>query len=993
MINHLFIGLGGQGCRTLAELRKVMAQRDRDTEALSTKIRWDFLAIDSSTDVRNELKCWNYFGTDLSLKKNDWVALDSLSPEDVDTLALRADVAPWIGNRGQIKAFLAGTRIEGANQRRRFGRLLFAHNATRIRQAIFGQKVETLTSSGYQQCAFHIFASLAGGTGSGCLVDTITSIRAMYPNSDIANGFPIFVYLYVTHNEGEGKDVGYFYQNQFATLRDLNALMCNRLAPNLLGPQVAGERYSGTDPSAQVVLTTSLNRKNIRVPLPTQIRMVAESCFERIYAWNTGQMDAVAQQSITGQDVLASFQGEPTQQPERSYRFAGFGMRRWEVPNAKIKELLALDLLARSLRQMIFNHWPPKTNEGYTATLPNLPKAMGDACSEGLDKMVKEYLLVPDRAAELAGALREEIDQLIEGMQRESGGNYDLDALEPKIRSYYERTFQAEGVASYFQGLNRGQGGQLDEAIERIDKGLSAFWLDAASPMALAHLPDLIESLNTALRGKLENQEQLSTDGDGLARRRASRKLEWNKITRLSALVGKQRVLFLAHARDCTMGHILNLQRRCGEVDESFIRSLLGKLQVLKAGYESARDSLMNLLEETERERDGIYNDLRDLQRESGANKYEFDQDALDKFLGVMRTHKLHQFDCASALRKTISDFLNEGPLTGLRNPSARISEQLDESLRKTAKAKAEAIHADLAMKNAAPQILGDSLLNRLEERFRGNDTNLLNEVAEFVKLAATCMHCREGEKQPMTLLGRKVGVSIMPRRVLVLGLPGQGHNYVAKLREAFEGCKDGGEKFVFSTYTHNDSTQLRLFFVDYWMAARFTTVANELSKSYHQVAEGRKTSDTAYFCNIDSDGENGKRPSLFLPTSDEMRTRYEAELWLGKQLKASSREDEQSHLVMDDANGVFLIDDDDEGNRSSEKLANPNMALEMADDQKMFALHGAICGAVARLAGDRNKFVESVIQAENVRYRGRETSPEFQHWMKMREHINQLIR
>jgi hypothetical protein len=62
MQNHFFIDLGGQGGRTLAELRKVMAQRDKDTRKLAAaNIRWQFLAIDSSTDVRNELKTGKTF--------------------------------------------------------------------------------------------------------------------------------------------------------------------------------------------------------------------------------------------------------------------------------------------------------------------------------------------------------------------------------------------------------------------------------------------------------------------------------------------------------------------------------------------------------------------------------------------------------------------------------------------------------------------------------------------------------------------------------------------------------------------------------------------------------------------------------------------------------------------------------------------------------------------------------------------------------------------
>lgn len=68
MQNHLFIGLGGQGGRTLGELRRIAAQRAGDLDALARAgVRLDYLGIDSSNDVRNDRGTWTDFGQDLSL--------------------------------------------------------------------------------------------------------------------------------------------------------------------------------------------------------------------------------------------------------------------------------------------------------------------------------------------------------------------------------------------------------------------------------------------------------------------------------------------------------------------------------------------------------------------------------------------------------------------------------------------------------------------------------------------------------------------------------------------------------------------------------------------------------------------------------------------------------------------------------------------------------------------------------------------------------------
>src|SRR5262245_24867200 len=235
MKNHLFIGLGGLGGRSIAELRKVMEARHRDVARLKESgADWSFLSIDSSSDIWNDRKLWTYFGKDVQLAPEQRIKLrkDGLT-NSLAQVALRAEISPWLGGIERVNQFIGaegGDDIPGANQRRRFGRVLFAMAANDVSNEIFFNKVEPLIQDGRPtSCWFHIFATLAGGTGSGGIVDLVTMIRQKYPSSGTDNGFPIFLYLYVTDSDGRAADVGYFYQNQYCALRDLNALMCGRL--------------------------------------------------------------------------------------------------------------------------------------------------------------------------------------------------------------------------------------------------------------------------------------------------------------------------------------------------------------------------------------------------------------------------------------------------------------------------------------------------------------------------------------------------------------------------------------------------------------------------------------------------------------------------------------------------------------------------------------------------------------------------------------------
>ena len=562
MKNHLFIGLGGQGGRTLAEIRKVMRQRRNDTDDLhEAKVNWDFLAIDSSMDVRNEKRAWTYFGEDLSLRQEDWLPLGSLSPGDVDILASRKDVAPWIGNREQMKAFLAKTKIEGANQRRRFGRLLFAHNADNIRTAIFNQKVNDLAmrQGATNDCCFHVFASLAGGTGSGCIVDLITAIRDRYPNSSMVGGYPIFVYVYATHDDAGAADVGYFYQNQFATLRDLNALMCNSLPANLLGTNVDGRLYAGSEPIAQLLITTSLSHgtPGSKVPLARQISTVAESCFERIFALVAGNMNAANQQSVTGQDVIAAFPGEPLVCPERSYRFAGIGMRRWEVPHARIEELLALDCLAYSLKQALCHNWD--LAKGFVDALPEMSATESNVRIDGLCACAEKTLATKTIAPELANRFASETGELLVGLLSDAKRCKDITQIQSEIKAHYEGTFLGRGASAHFDTLKLGIRDRVQDTIREIDQLITDAWLDPANPLALRHIPSLLDSLILRLRARLQNAAtadppssngslpQSNTERVCIARTR-----EWDKLTHLSRWAGKVSALLRAECDDRT---------------------------------------------------------------------------------------------------------------------------------------------------------------------------------------------------------------------------------------------------------------------------------------------------------------------------------------------------------------------------------------------------------------------------------------------------------
>lgn len=978
MQNHLFIGLGGQGGRTLGELRKVMSQRAEDTKALRDRnVKVEFLAIDSSDDVRNDRRTWTDFGTDLSLDPSDWLILSRPNPNTLGSLALRPDIAPWIGDRKRVETFLGQGQIQGANQRRRFGRLLFAFNSSEIRTAI-NKKVDKLTTSNLNQCAFHIFATLGGGTGSGGIIDLVTSIRSRFTGSDIAE-FPIFAYVYATDSDDKGANVGYFFQNQFTSLRDLNALMCGRLFPPLLGDNITAEPFSETDPIAQLNITAPLNSENRQIKLETQIRIIAEACFERIVAWSTGQMSVDSQKSLTGQDIIATFSAEPPSgRPERSYRFSALGMRRWEVPHAKLRTLIALDLLVCSLRQMLFNHW--HETKGYTDQLAdssasdvavNLPALLNEI--EDARRPAPNTDLLIDR-------LRDALHQTATGLKQSSKlASQNLRLIERDLLTYYTENFEQGGIDNLIRQRKTEQPSNVSEAIRRVEYRLTKLWQDRANPLALSRIPQALDELSHRLR---QETDSTSFNDTGAERRQDSiraRSLEWDKLTFLSSrFTGKRGKLIDAHAMDCAYAHELDLRKRLSQLDREFVQTFLGRLTSVANRFRTVQQILQRLLDNVQQERNLIEQELRNLHHDAAANKYEFDPEALDHFLTWMRRHRDHQESAAFVMREEI------GKIIGGTQPLSALSEEasatVDERLRLVATRQASLIHQDYDASQPGQSILEDSVLDILEKRYSESRPAFLQSLQEFLGQAAVCLHMRK-DTQPRQLNDANVGVPQMPKRLLLIGLP--RHSFAQKLKNEFQAALPAGHNQILDVFEHEDSGQIRLLTVDYWFAARFATIVKTLSDKYQTSASSKQSTDTSYFCNIDPDGETGLRPDLFLPNDDEMRQRYEAELWLGQQKGIDA--------VTVDGNGVFVIIEDHEGRHPELLGANMEDTLANPDYSKMFRLHGRLSTA---LTGTDRKMLEDMLkrQRKTIEDQHGLTSEEYRRWDRMLKLLKPLV-
>ena len=990
MKNHLFIGLGGQGGKSIAELLKVFQQRDEDAKSLNKqKIKWDFLYIDSSRDVTNSRENWTHFGKSLKLNPDSFLYLkdggESLNPAN---LALRPDIQPWIGSVSVLESFLEGVQgIQGANQRRRFGRLLFANNANRIRKAICDDKIAPMLSNG-NQCAIHIFASLAGGTGSGSVVDLVTMLRTKYPAASVDDGFPIFLYLYATSDDFQEAQVGYFHQNQYAALRDLNALACGRLKPHLLGSDRGGEPFSGDEPITQILLSTSLNDRNQNITLQKQHKIVAEAAFERIFSYCSGNLNEAQQKPLTGEDRLASYPGEPLGNLLRSFRFGSLGMRRWEVPTEEVMELLANELYVSSFRRILYRNWDSKS--GFLAD--KLPRAQSDSASllQTLASTLESRLIQKNRLTELSEAVVDDFSKAHEGIRNTGYRDLDLEGYEMRLKDRYNNAFMGTGVSGVFESMADKRKDRLNEILESIKLNIIEAWTKADRPLGLSYVSDVLSELQELVRKWLASWGTAPEEGadQALRMRMQARIFEWSKLTVLSVPFRRE-ALASAQRADLVSLFKSDLKRRAVAEDRHLMDLFITALGNLDSSYRQATAKLEEWEKKVSGRRDALRRDISSRNQDS-SNRYEISNEVLDRYLKAQRIEEATLNNAADALlKKTIKRRIEQRGIEAIGRISSQEEIEYWQEADEEIYDRAKHLHDLVIEREAIPPVLGGDLMGKLRERCLDNPEAFQTELHEFIESATCSAKIDYSQLQPKDLRG-DANMPLMPRKALVVGLP-RGHVFSSELKEMIKPLMPAGDNTAQGFYEHDDPSQIRLLSVMSFMAARFTLVVKELEEKYAQALGANIGNDTAYFTNIDPTGEKNQRPDLLLPSPEETRSAMRAALWLGVRIKLA---DDSGCLIQTANDRVVLLRKGEEGLEPMLLGESITSVEQRADIRTIYRVVDEVSSAVALQSQQQ---IESLrVEVAEIDRKLRDelgpASPDYAAWVKDRKKINEML-
>lgn len=853
MQNHLFIGLGGFGGKTLAEIRKYEhLHQGRSEDSSEKKPEVDYLYVDSSKDIHQDSARWRILGQSVRLTPSDRMMIKgaSIAPA-IDQVDQLPHFAKWAGDGASLRERLRGQDGDGgANQRRRFGRFLFFNHVTDFIRKL-DSKVKGLGRQ--NQCTFHIFATLAGGTGSGSLIDAITAIRHKWKDT---NDFPIFVYAYVTNEEvGNSDKGGFFFANQYAALRDLNAIMLNSYRPQLLSENKECAIPDATKYVNLVYLITGVNNRGIKFTPDEQVKATGQWAYRRVLATASGNIPAEEQKAFTGEDILsgddAAERDKVTGKLLRANRFGSIGIKRWRYPEEEIQEAFMLDYLLATFNQVIYNRWDKKN--GYLAEPSDSPMGPDEFLnSAGLGsydnwtqsedenyRSYREEWEAESRMVAFTGDLKESINKL---------GQH--------LKEYAHGKFRDAGIDPYFRARVGGGDQDAEEFVRRLREWIDGQW--KSGELGLKHVLDTLESLKAEIEVK-GNKFKTESKAESIAPSTIIDR--WNqrgaKVGWLAKIFGAEKKMFKRFCQDLTNSYIGLTQKQASGYAESLASGVGEGVARLGTSLKQTRGEFESLAKTIEDRRDPLLNHHA---MKKDNDLIEFDPDHYAQFWGAMRSDKATLRDLTRACREAMLDdpaFASLAKLHG-RDPS-----DVDAALERSASDFVKMGH-DSALENnvdlAGRKLLGNTILDQFTDP---NSEALRSKVESFCEEAVT-LAVRADERTPKQL-DNNFGTKKIPEENLLIFYPeGRGKkDAYENMRGLFADYFTGDEDPIL--VNDGNASDLLCFSMDVAMPARMLQVVQELKGLYLekiQSAEGR------YFCHLDFEGESDEyHPDLLAPT------------------------------------------------------------------------------------------------------------------------------
>ena len=743
MKNHLVIGLGGTGGKIIRSLRKNIFQEFRQRDPDTVNIR--YLYVDSSKEMMalNDAT-WRTLGANVQLDPRSQLLITGGNLNQIlNNLDNYPGIRPWIGSRDQwadILNSIVGETLGG--QKRRLGRFLFSCKAREFKDQL-RQLASEMTTGGESAVTFHVCVGLAGGTGSGSVIDIVSQIRNLYRDS---RDFRIIIYALLPDEFPKPNwDTGNYHANGFAALLELNAMSVSAYRPHDVTG--AGDRLQLSDPFNGCYAFTNQNANGLQLDVDKELpNTVADFLFQKIVALQNWPTISRMENAENGDGTPESRPG--TNVGERSKRFLAFGIKRLTIPEAEIREYLTYKFARQAALQLRFNNWD------------DLFGFRDEPRNQDFGEFVKQretqerWLISDDHICLSRGILPEEtnnkkwkpinrewMDVIPEFvmMAQEKQDSTWLNELEKLCAQRFDETYRGLGVRKFYETKLAARRDHVREIRRRIESELFDEWKNGVKSMhdisretdaLLGAIEERVGTVDTRLTKAKENEE--------LAEKKVqANRAVWAKVGPFSALLGRRKSLLDAQGECLRDLYIYRTLVEAWGFAKKLLQELTTEITRLGSDVHGCATLIDDAIKDfnewiAERCNDGAAIDLR----QSIVRFYRAEK--VKEFAKELEKDKIEQTRQSQAVRMALIEQLGGDP--GFAQFNARIPKQrfLD-VLEQKCEASSQAAHNNLIATNRDRiPLFGVNIVGALEREYSGKDDDLKTFIHNLVQAAGS---------------------------------------------------------------------------------------------------------------------------------------------------------------------------------------------------------------------------------------------------------------
>ena len=594
--NHILIGLGGTGGKVLKAFRKRIWEDFPKVEE-RRNLSIGFVYVDSTDEMmRPGDPSWRVFGQNAQFEESEFV---NIKTTDLGQILDHPDSYPGLKHivkNGEMMKQTLGEVGDAAGQKRRAGRILFASNISKYLSAVKSQydKVTSI-SKNKGRCCIHIFTGLAGGTGSGSIIDAVAQLRA--DASFCGNNNSITVYAMVPELDiPKGCQAGRYHQNGYAALCELSALNTGNYLP--CDVRTGAEHVAiDTIPLKQfgLMVYSNVNENGTSVESFKELpKLLADTVYHTIFMKFKDNVTepfihALACENFPDHYVeYNSISKGNDKERARTKAVSSFGIKRIVYPEQRIVEHISYTLAESVFKQMVYNNFkddfgyaddPQKKD--YEALYIKDEKNLRDWKLDDSFLMLNERILNTDKKFE-------KIEDYWKGQANfysyddvKSVDSEPLKYLERFMLEKYQTSFRfKQGVEDYYadKGKDEVLKVQAEEIVDAIERSLYTQWYEGQLSLTdLLKVSDAILAFIRNRRSKIQTDIQTTDESIANFSKEAEDNVDY--VTHLNLLqkaTGKPKDCFTDHQAILTDLYVEKTNRIAYE----FAGKLLGKLQV-----------------------------------------------------------------------------------------------------------------------------------------------------------------------------------------------------------------------------------------------------------------------------------------------------------------------------------------------------------------------------------------------------------------------------